>query len=59
MELQKAIELDNEGEGIDKTSIDAGGPAVGKTFHAPNTDITDKQEDDGFVPPKNPDEEVH
>ena len=65
MELQKAIELDNEGEGMEKTPIDAGGPAVPKTFHH-NQDANTIHEpsvqiDDDFVPPKNPDagEDVH
>ena len=57
MELQKAIEIDNEGEGQDKTPIDAGGPAVGKSFHEPSVDITDKPEDGEFTPPENPDED--
>ena len=63
MELQRAIEIDNDGEGIEKTPIDAGGPAVGKSFHT-NEDNQDNtvhepsvQIDDDFVPPENPDDE--
>ena len=54
MELQRAIEIDNDGEGFDKTPIDAGGPAVGKSFHVNAKDVTDG--DGEFVPPNNPDE---
>jgi len=60
MELQKAIEVDNDGEGLEKTRVDAGGSAVGKSFHTPATDVIPEDEsngDDGFVPPENPDEE--
>lgn len=55
MELQKAIEVDNDGEGLDKTPIDAGGPAVGKAFHSPqevdDIDQTNHLDDNGFTPP--------
>lgn len=34
-ELQKAIEIDYEGEGIEKPTLDAGGVAVGRAFHKP------------------------
>lgn len=34
-DLQKAIEVDYEGEGVDRPVMDAGGPAVGKASHAP------------------------
>ncbi len=40
-ELQQAIELDYEGEGMDKPKLDAGGPAVGASFHNPE-DLTPK-----------------
>lgn len=50
MELQQAIEIDNEGEGMDKTPIDAGGPAVGKSFHTPAKDVPPSAEDDAPTP---------
>jgi len=34
-ELQRAIEADYEGEGMERARLDAGGPAVGKAFHTP------------------------
>lgn len=40
-ELQQAIEKDYEGEGMNKASLDAGSPAVGRAFHA-NTDEHDQ-----------------
>lgn len=36
-ELQTAIEKDYEGEGIDRGNLDAGGPAVGASFHQPES----------------------
>lgn len=65
MELQRAIEIDNDGEGISKTPIDAGGPAVGRAFHGneENQDAGTIEEpivnldEDNFEPPENPDEE--
>lgn len=42
-EIQKAIELDYEGEGSDRGRMDAGGPGVGKAFHAP--EANDHQDD--------------
>lgn len=33
MELQKAIEIDNDGEGLDKPILDVGGPATAKVHH--------------------------
>lgn len=36
-ELQQAIEKDFEGEGINKPQLDAGGPAVGRASHEPET----------------------
>lgn len=42
-EFQRAIEKDMEGEGMDKGNYDAGGPAVGKSFHTPEPN--DHQED--------------
>lgn len=63
MELQKAIEIDNEGEGFDKTPIDAGGPAVGKAFHddKPHETVIDAETGEKFDAPENPDEgeDVH
>lgn len=35
-DLQRAMEVDFEGEGIDKPRIDPAGPAVGKSFHEPD-----------------------
>ncbi len=35
-ELQQAIDKDYEGEGIERTNIDPGGPAVPKAFHHPS-----------------------
>lgn len=35
IEIQRAIELDYEGEGADRPTLDAGGPAVGRASHAP------------------------
>lgn len=41
-ELQKAIEADYAGEGMEKPHLDAGGPAVGRAFHkAPDKTIDD------------------
>jgi len=34
-DLQKAIEKDMDGEGMDKGDLDAGGPAVGASYHNP------------------------
>lgn len=36
-EIQKAIEADYKGEGMDKGKLDAGSPAVGAAFHAPES----------------------
>lgn len=39
-ELQKAIDIDYDGEGLDKPRLDAGGIAVGAAFHGPENDPT-------------------
>lgn len=54
-ELVRALEADYKGEGMDKGNIDAGGPAVGKTFHQPDAPVNDGEPEidygyDGFVP---------
>lgn len=41
-ELIKAIEIDNDGEGIEKPTIDAGGPATPKASHS-NENIRDAE----------------
>lgn len=49
MDLQRAIEEDYKGEGAERASFDAGGPAVGKAIHS-NDDIkveVDEQNNDG------------
>lgn len=33
MELQRAIEIDNDGEGVNRSNLDAGGAGVGKSYH--------------------------
>lgn len=38
-ELQQAIEIDYEGEGMEKPRLDAGGPAVGGSSHRPTEPI--------------------
>ena len=50
-ELVKAIEEDYAGEGMDRGNLDAGGPAVGKTFHTPSEDVT--RDDEETYDPKN------
>ena len=44
-ELVKAIEIDNDGEGLDKPIIDAGGPATPKASHT-NESIRDAEVDE-------------
>jgi recombination protein RecT len=44
-ELQKAIEADYEGEGMDKPHLDAGGAAVGRAFHGATIDNTSDKHD--------------
>lgn len=59
-EIVRAMEVDYEGEGLSKVNLDAGGPAVGRTFHNnPNEEQKKPEADDleeDFVPPENPDE---
>jgi len=59
-DLQKAVDEDYKGEGLDKPEFDAGGPAVGGSFHNPadfdgaeeaNTnEKTDGQKQDDEIP---------
>lgn len=40
-DFQLAVEKDMDGEGMDRGTMDAGGPAVGKAFHDPKGSIAD------------------
>ena len=42
-DLQKAIEEDYKGEGMERSPLDIGGPAVGKTDHRPEEDYTEAE----------------
>lgn len=41
-EFQKAVEKDMDGEGMEKSPYDAGGPAVGKAYHTTATPVDDE-----------------
>lgn len=41
-EFKRAVELDMEGEGMEKSPYDAGGPAVGKAYHTTATPVDDE-----------------
>jgi recombination protein RecT len=45
-EIQRAIEEDYKGEGIDKPVFDAGGPAVGAALHTNEDKIIDQKQDE-------------
>lgn len=45
-DLQRAMEVDFEGEGIDKPKFDPAGPAVGKSFHDPEKITTPAKKSD-------------
>jgi len=57
-ELVKAIEADYAGEGAEKPNLDSAGPAVGKVFHDGKEHEEEKTDEDEFIPPENPDEEI-
>lgn len=50
-EIQRAMEVDFEGEGMDRGSLDVGGMAVGKSFHDPIA-LQDAQGVANEIPPE-------
>lgn len=55
-EIQRALELDFEGEGMGRATLDPAGPATGKAMHVNNKPVEDLEDlNDDFVPPTDAD----